>query len=80
MGTWTFAMTNPPGSQQTGDVLVLTTTLRENGAPSWAVIVALATSAAVVLSVLQMIQYWIGVMPSGGPTWTQYRALFLHFP
>ena len=38
MGTCTFAMTNPPGSQQTGDVLVLTTTLRENGAPIWAVI------------------------------------------
>jgi hypothetical protein len=68
MGTWTFAMTNPPNSEQTvrivdkqgvvaatlqvskfppndvtgvlkdGDVLVLTTTLRENGVPIWAVI------------------------------------------
>ncbi len=68
IGTWTFAMTNPAGSEQTvrivdkngvaaaslqigkfppveitgifkdGDVLVLTTTLRENGAPIWAVI------------------------------------------
>jgi len=68
LGTWTFAMTNPPNSEQTitisdkngvvaasvqvgkfppnevtgilkdGDVLLLTTTLRENGAPIWAVI------------------------------------------
>jgi len=68
MGTWTFTMTNPQGSEQTvriwdktggvgaslqiakfppnditgifkdGNVLVLTTTLRENGAPIWAVI------------------------------------------
>ena len=48
--------------------------------PRAAVMVAVATSAAVVLSVLQMIQYWNGVMPSGGPTWSQYRALFLRFP
>jgi len=68
MGTWTFAMTNPPNTEQTvriwdrngtvaaslqvgkvppteitgvskdGEMLVLTTTLRENGAPIWAVI------------------------------------------
>jgi len=48
--------------------------------PRAAVMVAVATSAAVVLSVLQMIQYWNGVMPSGGPTWAQYRTLFLRFP
>lgn len=71
MGTWTFAMTNPPNSEQTvrvwdqsgmtmatlqvgkfppnrmtgimkdGDVLFLTTTVRENGAPIW-VVIALA--------------------------------------
>jgi hypothetical protein len=68
LGTWTFAMTNPPNSQQTvriwekngtvaaslqvgkfppneitgmlkdGDLLVLTTTVRENGVPIYSVV------------------------------------------
>lgn len=68
MGTWTFAMTNPPNSEETikisdengmttatmqvgkfppnkitgimkdGDLLVLTTSARENGMPIWVVI------------------------------------------
>ena len=68
LGTWTFAMTNPPNSQQTvriwqnngavlatlqvgkfppneitgllkdGDLLVLTTTVRENGLPIYSVV------------------------------------------
>jgi hypothetical protein len=84
MGTWTFAMTNPPGSQQTvriwdkngvvaaslqigksppneitgilkdGDVLVLTTTLRENGAPIWAVIAL--TLDGQTMNMAQMLQ------------------------
>jgi hypothetical protein len=85
MGTWTFAMTNPPNSQQTvriwnkngvvgaslqigtqppnditgilkdGDVLVLTTMLRENGAPIWAVI-ALTLDGA-TMNMAQMLQF-----------------------
>ena len=85
IGTWTFAMTNPPGSQQTvriwdknglvaaslqigkfpsnditgilkdGDVLVLTTTLRENGAPIWAVIAL--TLDGQTMSMAQMLQF-----------------------
>ena len=68
LGTWTFAMTNPPNSQQTvrifekngalaaslqvgkfppneitgilkdGDLLILTSTVRENGAPIYSVV------------------------------------------
>jgi hypothetical protein len=85
MGTWTFAMTNPAGSQQTvriwdkdgvvaaslqigkfppnditgilkdGDVLVLTTTLRENGAPIWAVIAL--TLDGQTMNMAQMLQF-----------------------
>ena len=84
MGTWTFAMTNPPNSEQTvriwdkngivsaslqvgklpptditgifkdGDVLVLSTTLRENGAPIWAVIAL--TLDAQTMNMAQMLQ------------------------
>jgi len=86
MGTWTFAMTNPPMSEQTiniwdkdgvvgaslqvgkfpppnditgifkdGDVLVLTTTLRENGAPIWAVIAL--TVDGDTMNMAQMLQH-----------------------
>ena len=34
---------------------------------------------AVLLSVAQMIQYWMGVLPFSNTTWEQYRALFLKF-
>jgi hypothetical protein len=84
MGTWTFAMTNPPNSEQTvkiwdkqgvvaatfqvgkfppnditgvlkdGDMLVLTTTVRENGAPIWAVIAL--TLDGDTMSMAQMLQ------------------------
>jgi hypothetical protein len=37
------------------------------------------TSLAVLLSVAQMIQYWLGVLPIANTTWDQYRALFLKF-
>ena len=36
-------------------------------------------TAAVLLSVAQMIQYWIGILPFASTTWTQYRSLFLKF-
>jgi hypothetical protein len=85
MGTWTFAMTNPAGSQQTvkiwdkngvvgaslqigkdptnditgilkdGDVLILTTTLRENGVPIWAVIAL--TLDGQTMNMAQMLQF-----------------------
>ena len=38
-----------------------------------------AQSAAVLLSVAQMIQYWIGVLPMADTTWAQYQHLFLRF-
>jgi len=41
--------------------------------------VAAATTAVVLLSVAQMYQYWIGVMPQADTTWAQYRDLFLRF-
>jgi hypothetical protein len=37
------------------------------------------TSLAVLLSVAQMIQYWLGVLPVANTTWDQYRALFMKF-
>jgi hypothetical protein len=40
---------------------------------------AAATTAAVVLSIAQMIQYWTGILPYANTTWAQYRALFLRF-
>jgi hypothetical protein len=41
-----------------------------------AAVTVLAT-AAVGLSVFQMLQYWNGVLPMSDLTWDQYRALFL---
>ena len=35
---------------------------------------------AVTLSSIQMVQYWLGVLPQVDTTWAQYRALFLRFP
>ena len=46
-------------------------------APRYAV--AIAATAAVLLSIAQMTQYWIGVLPTADTTWAQYRALFLRF-
>ena len=34
---------------------------------------------AVLLSVAQMIQYWMHIIPFSDTTWAQYRALFLQF-
>jgi hypothetical protein len=42
--------------------------------------VALLTATLVTLSVLQMLQYWLGVLPIMGTTWEQYKSLFLRFP
>ena len=37
------------------------------------------SAVAVLLSVAQMAQYWMGILPMADTTWTQYRALFLRF-
>jgi len=42
-------------------------------------LVALGAAAAVLLSIAQMIQYWIGILPYADTTWSQYRTLFLRF-
>jgi hypothetical protein len=42
-------------------------------------LVAAGAAAAVLLSVAQMYQYWIGVLPTVDTTWAQYRHLFLRF-
>ena len=41
--------------------------------------VTVIASLAVLLSVAQMIQYWMGILPIENTTWEQYRALFLRF-
>jgi hypothetical protein len=41
--------------------------------------VAAGATAAVLLSIAQMIQYWIGILPYADTTWAQYRTLFLRF-
>lgn len=42
-------------------------------------VVACLATAAVALSVVQMLQYWMGIIPTDSTTWPQYRALFLTF-
>jgi hypothetical protein len=41
--------------------------------------VVAATSAAVALSIVQMAQYWMGIIPIADTTWEQYRGFFLTF-
>jgi hypothetical protein len=41
--------------------------------------VAAFASASVFLSIAQMIQYWMHIIPFSDTTWEQYRALFLQF-
>ena len=41
----------------------------------WAV--AIVSVLAVSLSVVQMLQYWNGILPMSDTTWAQYRAVFL---
>jgi hypothetical protein len=42
-------------------------------------VVAAATTLAVVLSIVQMIQYWLRIIPMWDTTWGQYVHLFLKF-
>jgi hypothetical protein len=41
--------------------------------------VTLLATFFVVLSVIQMIQYWVGILPQAHTSWEQYRSLFLNF-
>ena len=36
--------------------------------------VAVFASAAILLSVAQMVQYWLGILPFANTSWTQYRT------
>jgi len=47
--------------------------------PSLRIAVTTATAACVALSIVQMSQYWLGVLPITGLTWARYREVFLHF-
>jgi hypothetical protein len=40
-------------------------------------LVPIIATAAVLLSIVQMTQYWIGILPRTNTTWEQYRTLFL---
>jgi hypothetical protein len=51
---------------------------RRGRVPVAAAVTVLAT-LAVLLSVAQMIQYWLGILPIANISWDQYRALFLRF-
>jgi hypothetical protein len=42
-------------------------------------VVTVFAVAAVCLSIAQMIQYWMHIIPFSNTTWAQYRALFLQF-
>jgi hypothetical protein len=41
---------------------------------------AVLAALLVMLSTVQMLQYWLGMIPGEHATWAQYRALFLRFP
>ena len=47
--------------------------------PAARVFVTIAVTAAVLLSIAQMLQYWFGILPIIDTSWTQYRELFLRF-
>ncbi len=47
--------------------------------PRARVAVATFATVAVMLSIAQMAQYWLGVLPYANTTWSQYRSLFLKF-
>jgi len=42
-------------------------------------VAAVVVAALVALSVAQMMQYWMGILPFQDITWAQYRDLFLRF-
>ena len=44
-----------------------------------AIVTSVLVSAAIALSLAQMLQIWLGVMPMDDVTWEQYKRLFLRF-
>jgi hypothetical protein len=42
-------------------------------------VVATVATICVALSIAQMLQYWLRILPIGDTTWNQYRDLFLRF-
>ncbi len=49
------------------------------GRPRLAAAVAAFAVLAVALTLAQMLQYWLGILPIADTTWRQYRELFLRF-
>jgi hypothetical protein len=47
--------------------------------PRWMAVASVAGSCGVALSIAQMIQYWLHILPVANTTWAEYRALFLRF-
>jgi hypothetical protein len=45
----------------------------------FAVPAALGASLAVTLSVVQMLQYWVGILPMSDTSWDEYVSTFLRF-
>jgi membrane-bound metal-dependent hydrolase YbcI (DUF457 family) len=50
-----------------------------SGRPRARLLVAVFTALAVALSIVQMIQYWLRIIPMWDTTWNQYVHLFLRF-
>ena len=44
---------------------------------AWTNVVAAVATMAIGLSVIQMIQYWLGIIPVSDTTWDAYRSVFL---
>ena len=52
---------------------------RADGAPALKSAVAAFAALAAALSIAQMLQYWMGIIPYSDVTWDQYRSFFLRF-
>jgi hypothetical protein len=52
---------------------------RAAGRPAIRTAVTVFAGLAVTLSIIQMLQYWAGIIPFSDVTWDQYRAFFLRF-
>jgi len=52
---------------------------RAAGSPPLKSAVSVFAGLAVALSIAQMLQYWMGIIPYSDVTWDQYRSFFLRF-
>jgi hypothetical protein len=50
-----------------------------SGHKRWAPVVVVVASLAVALSVAQMIQYWLRIIPFSDTSWALYKSVFLKF-